>query len=125
MVSTHAIQYINKQEAFVASINSTVDGFREPFCIRTNNSEELVKKLLDYLLEISAEAYTQELARMEPIFDELDEKIVENTVAEEETDDKEIKEYHQWEAVQMESLKEKLDTQIHQHTVYSFNGECP
>ncbi len=72
--------------------------------------DELVDKLLDHLLKISEEAYTQELSRVEGIFDQLDEKIVELTILEDEaSDDEELQEFYGKELELMENLKEKLD----------------
>ncbi len=76
-------------------------------------------------MKISEEAYTQELARVEGIFDQLDEKIVELIILEDESsEDEELQEFYGKELELMENLKEKLDARIRQHTIYSFNGEC-
>ncbi len=117
-------KYLNRQEVFAASISSTVEGYEEAVCFRTEQLDPvaLVKEMLDYMLEISAEAASLEKQRLQPIFNQLDLLIEEHST--QDTGDDDLDQYNEWMVQDLEDLKESLEKQCSIHVFYSFNIVC-
>ncbi len=119
--STDGMKFVNKQESIAASICSTVIGYTTPVCLRADNGEELVKQLLEYMLEISATSADYELQRMQSIFDQLEDMILEHSDPDTNADE-DLEGFHNVELKKLEKLKTDLEERCRQHVFYSFNG---
>ncbi len=121
--TTKGLKFLNRQEVFAATVNSTVEGYNTSICIRTETSDPqgVVKQLVEYFLEISRHASHYERQRLQNIFDQLEANILMH-YEEAETDDEELAEFHQWMIKDLEKLMKQLEDRCNTHCIYSFNG---
>ncbi len=123
--NTDSTTLLNRQVAFAASVTSNVEGFEEPIVIlnRDGDQEQLVSDLIEYFLKVSRAARRQEYHRMASILEQIDAQMEEHLTASLEPDkDRLVVGYHEQQLKELTYLKERLETTISRHTIFSFNG---
>ena len=102
------------------SVCSNVPGYDQPRCfVTTGDTSDLIKRFLDYLLEISEASYLLLLEQFSTVFDHIDCSVDDDESDSERDDDVETdrKSRHP-----LEKLREKLDEYLHELPVVGFNS---
>ena len=102
------------------SVCSNVPGYDQPRCfVTTGDTSDLIKRFLDYLLEISEASYLLLPEQFSTVFDHIDCCVDDDKSDSERDDDVEIdrKSRHP-----LEKLREKLDEYLHELPVVGFNS---
>ena len=102
------------------SVCSNVPGYDQPRCfVTTGDTSDLIKRFLDYLLEISEASYLSLLEQFSTVFGHIDCCVDDDESDSERDDDVETdqKSHHP-----LEKLREKLDEYLHKLPVVGFNS---